>query len=134
MPDAAHEAPLGGRERGELRGRHEGAEISVAFYFLQQLHCNPVWDIPSRDIRWSAMEDRPVSPEYRLRSPEYRAMVERLKQARQEAGLKQEEVAAQLGKPQSYVSKVERAERRIDPPELARFAEVLGKPVNWFLS
>jgi len=75
-----------------------------------------------------------VSPEYRLRSPEYRAMVERLKQARQEAGLKQEEVAARLGKPQSYVSKVERAERRIDPPELARFAEVLGKPVNWFLS
>ena len=75
-----------------------------------------------------------MSPEYRLRSPEYRAMVERLKQARQEAGLKQEEVAARLGKPQSYVSKVERAERRIDPPELARFAEVLGKPVNWFLS
>lgn len=61
-------------------------------------------------------------------------MVERIKQARQEAGLKQEEVAARLGKPQSYVSKVERAERRIDPPELARFAEVLGKPVNWFLS
>lgn len=61
-------------------------------------------------------------------------MVERLKQARQEAGLKQEEVADRLGKPQSYVSKVERAERRIDPPELARFAEIYGKPVDWFLS
>jgi len=60
-------------------------------------------------------------------------MVERLKLARQEAGLKQEEVAARLGKPQSYVSKVERAERRIDPPELARFAEVYGRPVGWFL-
>jgi transcriptional regulator with XRE-family HTH domain len=77
---------------------------------------------------------RPGSPEYRLRSPEYLAMVELLKQARQEAGLKQEEVAARLGKPQSYVSKVERAERRIDPPELARFAEVYSKPVDWFLS
>ena len=77
---------------------------------------------------------RPGFPEYRLRSPEYRAMVELLKQARQEAGLKQEEVAARLGKPQSYVSKVERAERRIDPPELARFAKVYGKPVEWFLS
>lgn len=77
---------------------------------------------------------RPDSPEYRLQSPEYRAMVERLKQARQEAGLKQEEVADRLGKPQSYVSKVERAERRIDPPELARFAEIYGKPVDWFLS
>ncbi len=77
---------------------------------------------------------RPEAPEYRLRSPEYQAMVEKLKQARKEAGLKQEEVAARLGKPQSYVSKVERAERRIDPPELARFAEVYGKPVDWFLS
>jgi transcriptional regulator with XRE-family HTH domain len=71
--------------------------------------------------------------EYRLRAPEYRAMVEKLKLARQEAGLKQEDVAKQLGKPQSYVSKVERAERRIDPPELARFAEVYGKPLDWFL-
>lgn len=71
--------------------------------------------------------------EYRLRSPEYRSMVEKLKLARQEAGLKQEDVAKRLGKPQSYVSKVERAERRIDPPELALFAEVYGKPLDWFL-
>lgn len=76
---------------------------------------------------------RAESPEYRLRSPEYLAMVEQLKRARREAGLKQEEVAERLGKPQSYVSKVERAERRIDPPELARFAQVYGKPVDWFL-
>lgn len=61
-------------------------------------------------------------------------MVERLKQAREEAGLKQEEVAGLLGKPQSYVSKVERAERRIDPPELARFAAIYGKAVEFFLS
>lgn len=77
---------------------------------------------------------RPEAPEYRLNSPEYRSMVEKLKQAREEAGLKQEEVGGRLGKPQSYVSKVERAERRIDPPELARFAEVYGKPIDWFLS
>ncbi len=60
-------------------------------------------------------------------------MVERLKQARQEAELKQEEVAERLGKPQSYVSKVERAERRIDPPELARFAAIYGKPLTFFV-
>lgn len=76
---------------------------------------------------------RPTSTAYRLSSPDYLAMVERLKQARREAGLKQEEVAERLGKPQSYVSKVERAERRIDPPELARFAEVYGREVGWFL-
>lgn len=77
---------------------------------------------------------RAEAPEYRLHSPEYQAMVRRLKQARKEAGLKQEEVGEQLGKPQSYVSKVERSERRIDPPELARFAAVYGKPIDWFLT
>jgi transcriptional regulator with XRE-family HTH domain len=79
------------------------------------------------------MRDMPESPEYRLSSPDYKAMVEKLKQARREAGLHQAEVAERLGKPQSYVSKVERAERRIDPPELARFAEIYGREVGWFL-
>jgi transcriptional regulator with XRE-family HTH domain len=55
-------------------------------------------------------------------------------QARQEAGLTQVQAAERLGKPQSYVSKVERAERRIDPPELARFAEVYGKTIASFLT
>ena len=80
------------------------------------------------------MGGMPESPEYRLSSPDYKAMVEKLKQARQEAGLHQAEVAERLGKPQSYVSKVERAERRIDPPELARFAKVYGRDVGWFLA
>lgn len=74
------------------------------------------------------------SPEYRLSSPDYRAMVEKLRQAREDAGLTQVQAAERLGKPQSYVSKVERAERRIDPPELARFAEAYGKPLDFFLS
>jgi DNA-binding XRE family transcriptional regulator len=72
--------------------------------------------------------------EYRLRAPEYRAMVEKLKQARREAGLTQAQAAERLGKLQSYVSKIERAERRIDPPELACFASAYGKPLEWFLS
>lgn len=74
------------------------------------------------------------SPEYRLSAPDYRAMVEKLKQARQGAGLTQAQVAERLGKPQSYVSKVECAERRIDPPELARFAEVYGRGLDFFLT
>lgn len=60
-------------------------------------------------------------------------MVERLKQARRDAGMTQGEVAQRLGKPQSYVSKVERVERRIDPPELAQLAAVYGKPMEWFV-
>jgi len=37
-----------------------------------------------------------------------------LKKARLDVGLKQENVAVKLKKPQSYISKIERGERRID--------------------
>jgi ribosome-binding protein aMBF1 (putative translation factor) len=66
----------------------------------------------------------------RLQAPDYKRMVEKLRLARQEAGLTQVEVAERLGQPQPYVSKIERGERRIDPPELARFAAVYGKDVR----
>ena len=46
----------------------------------------------------------------------------------------QEKVAEHLGKPQSFVSKVETGERRIDPTELEKFAKLYGKPVTFFLS
>ena len=49
------------------------------------------------------------------------------------AGLTQAQVAEKLGKPQSYVSKVESGERRIDPIELARIASTYGKPISFFL-
>lgn len=65
---------------------------------------------------------------------EYQAMVERLRKAREKAGLTQDRVAEELGKPQSFVSKVENGERRIDPVELCYFAALYGKPIGWFLS
>ena len=40
----------------------------------------------------------------------YKEIIERLKTARIEAGLAQQEVADKLGKPQSYVSKIESGE------------------------
>lgn len=65
---------------------------------------------------------------------EYQTLIERLRKARERAGLTQDEVAEELGKPQSFVSKVENGERRIDPVELCYFAELYGKPVTWFLN
>ena len=41
---------------------------------------------------------------------DYKEIIERLKTARIEAGLAQQEVADKLGKPQSYVSKIESGE------------------------
>ena len=66
-------------------------------------------------------------------SKEYKNVIERLKTARLEAGLKQEDVAAKLKKPQSYISKIERGERRIDVAELKKLSEIYKKPVSYFI-
>lgn len=67
-------------------------------------------------------------------SKEYRTLLERLRQARLGAGLTQQQVAKLLRKPQSFVSKSELGERRLDPVELKRLAKVYGKPLQFFLS
>lgn len=56
----------------------------------------------------------------------YRALVDILAEARRRSGLTQKQVADRLGKPQSYIAKVEAAERRVDPVEFARLANALG--------
>ncbi len=65
--------------------------------------------------------------------PKYQAFLVKLRQAMEEAGMAQVEVAARLGKPQSYVSKCESDERRIDVIELAVFAALYDKPLEFFL-
>ena len=66
-------------------------------------------------------------------SKEYRKTIERLKKARQESGLKQNEVAKKLGRPQSYISKIERGERRIDITELKQLAKIYKKDITYFV-
>jgi transcriptional regulator with XRE-family HTH domain len=66
-------------------------------------------------------------------SNDYRNVIERLKKARFEANLYQEVVASKLKKPQSYISKIERGERRIDIVELQRIARIYKKPINYFI-
>ncbi len=46
----------------------------------------------------------------------------------------QVEVAASLGKHQSYVAKCENGERRVDVVELAEFAKLYKKSLDYFLS
>ena len=67
------------------------------------------------------------------RSPEYRRLLKRVRQARLNAGLTQAEVAKKLGKPQSFVSKSESGERRLDAVELKRMAEILDVPITRLL-
>jgi transcriptional regulator with XRE-family HTH domain len=66
-------------------------------------------------------------------SADYASFLRRLRRARVDAGLSQTAVARQLGKPQSYVSKCESGERRVDVIELLAFARVYGVSVNAFL-
>ena len=61
-------------------------------------------------------------------SSRYRTLLERLKAARRAASLSQAEVAKAFGRPQSFVSKCESGERRIDVLELDRFATGLSSP------
>jgi len=59
-------------------------------------------------------------------SAEYQRLCSLLRQLRHEAGLTQVQVAARLGVPQSFVSKYESGERRLDVVELGHVAGVLG--------
>jgi transcriptional regulator with XRE-family HTH domain len=68
-----------------------------------------------------------------LHSEAYRRFLERLRQARQEKGLTQMDVARWLGRPQSYVSKSESGERRVDIIELAEFAKLYTKRLDFFV-
>lgn len=60
-------------------------------------------------------------------------MLRRLREARKKAGLTQVDVAKALGRPQSYVTKCELGERRIDPVELQRFARLYRRGLSYFL-
>ena len=61
-------------------------------------------------------------------------MLKRLRKARLDAGLTQVDVAEALGRGQSYITKCELGERRIDPIELQQFAKLYGKRLSYFLS
>ena len=67
-----------------------------------------------------------------LHSARYRVFLARLRQAREEAGLTQAALAEAVMRPQTWVSKCELGERRVDFVELEDLAAALGKPLDWF--
>ncbi|MFZ2039026.1 MAG: helix-turn-helix transcriptional regulator [Minisyncoccia bacterium] len=66
-------------------------------------------------------------------SEDHKIIVERLIKARLEAGLSQVGVAEKLDRTQSYVSKIESAQRRFDVLQLKEFAKIYKKPLNYFV-
>ena len=61
-----------------------------------------------------------------LNSPEYVLLRKLLQRERRISGLNQEEVATALGRAQSFVSKYEQGERRLDVVDFIRLCEVLA--------
>lgn len=68
-----------------------------------------------------------------VHSKDYKEIIERLKKARIEVGLAQQAVADRFDKPQSYISKIESGERRLDVAEMKKFSAIYKKPVDYFL-
>ncbi len=64
---------------------------------------------------------------------EYAYFVERLRKAREEAGLTQTEVVKKLKRPQSHISNVESGQQRVDVVELQFFTKIYNKDVNYFI-
>jgi len=59
--------------------------------------------------------------------------VERLRKAREEAGLTQAQVAKKFGCTQSWISKIELGELRVEAIRLQQFAKLYGKPMSYFV-
>ncbi|MFW9881169.1 MAG: multiprotein-bridging factor 1 family protein [Candidatus Thorarchaeota archaeon] len=64
---------------------------------------------------------------------QHKYIVSQLKKARQEAGLTQVQAAELLKCPQSYISKVEAGQHRIDVVQLQEFARIYKKKLGFFI-
>lgn len=66
-------------------------------------------------------------------TPAYRAFVEILTAARKEAGLNQTQLGERVGRLQTFISIIERGERRVDLIEFCALAKAMGHdPVELF--
>lgn len=68
-----------------------------------------------------------------IHTDERAGFIKKLKKARMEAGLTQLQVADKLGASQSWVSKIELGELRVEAIWLNRLAKLYGKSVSYFL-
>ena len=67
-------------------------------------------------------------------TPEHKKLQRLLKQVRKGAGLRQQDLADLLGKPQPFVSKYERGDRRLDLVELRQICVAVGISLTEFVT
>jgi transcriptional regulator with XRE-family HTH domain len=68
-----------------------------------------------------------------IASPEYKVFLRELRAVRRSRGISQVELAVRLGETQSFVSKCERGERRIDLVEARSFCQAIGISLSDFI-
>jgi len=106
------------------------ALIRKSFFAVKVVQNNILFgDIPKEDLSETGEVTSLKHAEY-IR--QYKAFRLRLRQAREEAGLKQTDAARALRKPQSFISKCESGERRVDFIELLAFAGLYQKEIDYF--
>lgn len=64
------------------------------------------------------------NPNISVQRERYKAFLQKLKEARKRAKLTQVDVAKELGQPQTFISKVETQQRRLDVIDLIDFLKV----------
>lgn len=67
-------------------------------------------------------------------SPDYRAAIAVLRDTRTGLGISQRELARRLGKPPSFINKIEQLERRLDILEFIAIAEAMGLTAEGLLT
>lgn len=73
-------------------------------------------------------------PTKSIHKKDYAILLRQLRELRLAAGLTQVELSTALGRPQSYVSDVERGERRMDLLQLRDFCNACGASVSTFVA
>lgn len=82
------------------------------------------WDILKPPLQWPA--DSAGTMDKPLYSQNQIVLQALLRDLRKERGLRQQELANRIGEPQSFVSKYETGERRLDILELREICRALG--------
>jgi transcriptional regulator with XRE-family HTH domain len=75
-----------------------------------------------------------MPPVKSIHKPEYQTLLQLLRAVRTEAGLTQVTCSRALGRPQSYISDIERGVRRMDILQLQEFCRVCGMSLRDFVS
>ena len=98
------------RRHGILSAEHFSTALVDFGLFLSRLYIGSLWGRVDKSIT----------------SHHYRIFLRELRAARKRSGLSQVQLAAKLDETQSFVSKCERGERRLDIVELRAFCSAFG--------